>query len=42
MQDTTEEQVIAGIEALIPPLLTTMEMLGTLSRHLHPPTAPRP
>ena len=41
MQQTTDEQVIEAIEALIPPLLTTMEMLGTVSRHLHPPNAGR-
>ena len=31
--------LINGIEALLTPLLTTIEMLGQVSRHLHPPNA---
>ncbi len=39
MNTTNDDELINGIEALLTPLLTTMEMLGQVARHLHPPNA---
>ena len=39
MGEFDEAQTIDAIEALMPPLLTTLDALGQASRYLHPPVA---
>lgn len=39
MSESEEARVIDAIEALMPPVLTTLDVLGEVSRHLYPPAA---
>ena len=39
MSEAAEGQTIDAIEALMPPLLTALDVLGEVSRHLHPSLA---